>query len=224
MNTENIVTGITEFQGASLLSKKIGSIVWVALRPIINAMGLDLNSQLVKIKKDSRFNCRVIPMVGTDGKNRDMMSLDAYQIPAFLYSINPNKVRKDLRERIITFQAETFKAINDYWNKGEAKRNHHVVIGYKSQIVQHNTKIRKLEDAIEVLKGQKALSFKNKDEKLDVIFKRTDELLKRDTNYGEFTSALQSHLRFCREYVDVIRIGGTEFEKFQIKKKPFKIS
>lgn len=111
-----IETEIIPYRGMELLTRKVNNIVWVALKPIVNAIGLDWMSQSVKVKNDIRFNYSVIPMVGADGKNREMLSLDAYQIPAFLYSINPNKVRKDLRETIISFQNETFKVINEYWN------------------------------------------------------------------------------------------------------------
>jgi len=98
------------------------SVVYVAMKPLINGMGLDLNSQFEKLKNDSRFNYGVIPMVGLDGKTREMGSLALDHLPAFLYSINPNKVRKDLRETIIAFQNETFAVINAYW-RGKQKPN-----------------------------------------------------------------------------------------------------
>jgi hypothetical protein len=187
-------------------------------------MGLDLNSQLIKIKNDDRYNYRVIPMVGADGKNREMMSLNAYQIPAFLYSINPNKVRKDLRERIITFQNETFKVINEYWNNGvvvnqkmfQGKSIVHTINGLKSGLAHKDKKIESLLREIEKLNGQRLIPLKNKDEKLEVLFKRSDELLFKKQDYGSLVSSLQSHLKFYMEYIDIVRTSGTKLQQFSI--------
>jgi len=100
-------------------------IVYVAMKPLVDAMGLDWNSQREKAQNDERFNYRLIPMVGLDSKIREMGSLALDHLPAFLYSINPNKVRKDLRDTIIAFQYETFGVINAYWrNKRKAETLH----------------------------------------------------------------------------------------------------
>jgi len=146
--------GIIKYMGVKLLSAldEASGIVYVAMKPIIEGMGLDLNSQLVKMKQDSRFNYGVIPMVAEDGKSRKMGVLALDHLPAFLYSINPNKVRKDLRETIIAFQNETFTVINEYWKRKQTISKRQAISGYKSQIVQHNKKIIFLEGQVATLK------------------------------------------------------------------------
>lgn len=113
----SLQTALIPFQNAKLPTAYDEStgVVYVALKPIITAMGLDAKRQLEKVKNDSRFNYGLMPMVGADGKKREMGALAVDHLPAFLYSINPNRVRKDLRDRIIAFQTETFAVINAYW-------------------------------------------------------------------------------------------------------------
>jgi len=145
--------GIIEFMGSKLLTAcdELSGIVYVAMKPLIIGMGLNWDTQNEKLKNDSRFNYTLMGMVGIDNKNREMGVLAVDHLPAFLYSINPNKVRKDLRDTIIAFQNETFGVINDYWNKKSKTNNRNVINGYKSQIVQHNKKIDFLEDQVATL-------------------------------------------------------------------------
>ncbi len=124
----NLQTALINFQNTQLFTAYDESTgkTYVAMKPLIVGMGLSWASQKEKLDADRRFNCTVISMVGADGKNREMVALETDHLPAFLYSINPNRVRKDLRDRIIAFQTETFAVINAYWRK-------------KTQIVIQNT-------------------------------------------------------------------------------------
>ena len=110
-------TGIIQFHGNELLSvREPNGKIYIAMKPIVEGMGLEWSRQSKKIKEDGRFNCVHKYMVGIDGKNREMLSMEFGSLPAFLYSINPNKVREDLKEKILAFQQETFNVINNYWN------------------------------------------------------------------------------------------------------------
>jgi len=95
--------------------------VFIAMKPLIEAMGLNWKSQSVKLNKDSRYGVIAIPYETASGV-QEMVSLNADHLPAFLYSINPNKVKKELRDKIIAFQNETFAVINSYW-RGKQKHN-----------------------------------------------------------------------------------------------------
>ena len=112
-------TGIIKFHHTELVTAKHNSKIYVAMKPIIEGIGLAWQSQSDKIKGDARYNDIVIPYK-TNGGVQEMLSLPQDQLAAYLYSINPNKVAPHLRETIIAFQKETFNAINDYWNKGYA--------------------------------------------------------------------------------------------------------
>ena len=114
----NLHTALINFQSSKLLTAYDESTgkTYVALKPIVEGMGLDWKSQHKRLQRDSRWGVITLPFL-TRGGTQEMLSLDTDHLPAFLYSINPNRVRKDLRDRIIAFQTETFAVINAYWRK-----------------------------------------------------------------------------------------------------------
>lgn len=63
-----------------------------------------------------------ITSVAEDGKLRGMMCLPLKKLPAWLYSISPNKVAPELREKIIRYQEECDDALWNYWTQGVAER------------------------------------------------------------------------------------------------------
>ena len=169
--------GIIEFMGNKLLTvcDELSGVVYVAMKPLVIGMGLSWSRQKEKIATDTRYAHMYIPFK-TEGGTQEMLSLATNHLPAFLYSINPNKVRKDLRETIIAFQNETFGVINDYWNKKQKKLQHHQIIGYKSQLSQKNKKIEFLEGQVATLKKMA------EPKQATVIEYRDDELFMNDPN------------------------------------------
>ncbi|MDE8035806.1 phage antirepressor N-terminal domain-containing protein, partial [Actinobacillus equuli subsp. equuli] len=45
------------------------------------------------------------------------------KLNGWLFSINPNKVRADLKQRLEEYQEECFLALWDYWTEGVARRD-----------------------------------------------------------------------------------------------------
>ncbi len=111
------------FAGESLITAELNGIVYVAMRPIVEGIGIDWASQLSKLRNtEEKFNCRDIPTVGKDGKVRQMLFLPLKKLNGWLFSINPEKVRADLKDKIIQYQDECFIVLYEYWHKGEAIR------------------------------------------------------------------------------------------------------
>ena len=54
--------------------------------------------------------------------NQDTLCMPVRKLPAFFASINPNKVRPELRDRIRLYQDECDDALWNYWTKGQATR------------------------------------------------------------------------------------------------------
>jgi len=61
-----------------------------------------------------------------DGKKYNMLSMPLRKLPAYMASINPNKVKLELRPTIEMYQDECDDALWDYWNKGKAVNLRHV--------------------------------------------------------------------------------------------------
>jgi ribosomal protein L7/L12 len=111
-----MVTGIIQFQGSSFSTARdeITGVIYLAMKPFVEAIGLSWKAQRVKLNGDNRFSLKEIEYQ-TNGGIQKMLSLATDHLPAYLYSINPNKLKEELKSRIIAFQLETFEVINSYW-------------------------------------------------------------------------------------------------------------
>ncbi|MCI6333527.1 MAG: phage antirepressor N-terminal domain-containing protein [Desulfovibrio piger] len=96
---------------------------YTPMRPIVENMGLDWGSQSVKLNANKeRWTVAIIATVAQDGSEREMLCMPVRKLPSYLNSINPRKVRPELRERIELYQAESDDALWNYWIHGRAER------------------------------------------------------------------------------------------------------
>lgn len=121
--SNQITTQTISFHGSDLITLKVEDVIYTAVKPIVKAMGLDWGGQQQKLSKSNdKFNCRDISMVAKDGKIREMLCMPLKKLNGWLFSINPEKVRADLREKVIQYQEECFEALYNYWHFGKAER------------------------------------------------------------------------------------------------------
>ena len=90
---------------------------FVAMRPIVEGMGLNWASQTTKIKSRYASTVAEIATVADDGKNRPMLCLPLRKLAGWLMTIHPNKVRPELRERIVRYQAECDDVLWSHWSQ-----------------------------------------------------------------------------------------------------------
>lgn len=108
-------TAIIPFNSAELVTAKDeNGKIYVAMKPIVEAMGLEWARQNQKISEDERYVHMSIPFQ-TAGGMQEMTCLPLDQLAGWLYSINPNKVKAEVKQTVISFQQETFNVINAYW-------------------------------------------------------------------------------------------------------------
>ncbi|MBV2128142.1 phage antirepressor N-terminal domain-containing protein [Arsukibacterium indicum] len=112
------------FHGTDLITVKDGDAVFVAMMPICKAVGVAWNAQLERIKRHPVLNStiRIIRMVAADGKTRPFSCLPLDMLNGWLFSIDASRVKDGIREKLVRYQAECFKALSDYWVKGKAER------------------------------------------------------------------------------------------------------
>lgn len=114
----------TDFLGQEITLIDNNGVAFVAMREVVEGIGLNWASQSVKLNQNcSKFNCCHIATVAEDGKNREMLCMPIKKLNGWLFSINPNKVRSDLKERLENYQEECFLALWDYWTTGIARRD-----------------------------------------------------------------------------------------------------
>lgn len=95
---------------------------YVAMKPIVEGMGLTWQSQHEKLKQ--RFNSVIMEIVttGKDGKQYSMLCMPLKKLFGWLMTISPNKVKLGLRETIKRYQEECDEVLWQYWTKGVVVR------------------------------------------------------------------------------------------------------
>ncbi|WP_126468246.1 phage antirepressor N-terminal domain-containing protein [Pragia fontium] len=109
------------FHGASLFLTKYNDEPYVPMKPVVEGMGLDWKSQHAKISQ--RFSKGMVEItIPTKGGDQLMSCLPLRKLPAWLYSIQPNKVKAEIRDKVLQYQEECDEVLWQYWTKGEAKK------------------------------------------------------------------------------------------------------
>lgn len=110
-------TTVVRFNDANLVTANIDGIKYVAMRPIVEGIGLDWATQLRKLKKSfKKHGCSHMP-TPTNSGYQDMLYMPLNKLNGWLFSVNPEKVRPELKDTIIQYQEECFVALHDYWSQ-----------------------------------------------------------------------------------------------------------
>lgn len=111
------------FHGDEIISFQANGEPHVAMRRIVENLGLGWGSATQKLRaQQAKFDCSDIVTLDAAGRRIEMLAMPASKLPLWLATINPNKVRADLRARVELYQAESAIALHDYWTKGVAVR------------------------------------------------------------------------------------------------------
>jgi hypothetical protein len=111
------------FHGDEIVSFQTDGVRAVAMRRMVENLGLSWGSASQKLQRQrGKFSCFDIETTGADGKRYLMLAMPVEKLPLWLATINPNKVRADLRPKIELYQSESAIALHDYWTKGVAVR------------------------------------------------------------------------------------------------------
>lgn len=95
------------FRGDKLTLIWQGEEPYVAIRPICERLGLDPKNQRARIQTpESGFSWGVITSTGRDGKGYEMLCLHAVDLPLWLASISPAKVKPEVREALMAYRTE----------------------------------------------------------------------------------------------------------------------
>lgn len=116
---------------------------FVAMKPIVTNMGLDWKSQYVKLIERFGSTMVEITTVAEDGKLRGMSCMPLRKLPAWLYSISPNKVKPELRDMVIRYQEECDDALWAYWTQGSAQRPGTTAVTQRIALSRHRLALAK---------------------------------------------------------------------------------
>jgi hypothetical protein len=114
------------FHGETLMMIDHDGEPFAAVKPACENLGLAWQPQQRKLDANKdRWTVTMMVIVSADGKHREMLAMPLRKFPAWINSIEPRKVKPELRAKLELYQNESDDALWDYWTKGQASRGHH---------------------------------------------------------------------------------------------------
>ncbi|MGA6580583.1 phage antirepressor N-terminal domain-containing protein, partial [Providencia sp. NPDC089923] len=118
MNTISTIN--VPFHGNNLCIVNHDGRPYVPMKPIVEGMGLSWEPQLRKLNQ--RFAKGMIKMViPSIGGAQETVCLAMHKLTGWLFSIMPNKVKPEIRDKVIQYQEECDDVLYEYWTTGEVK-------------------------------------------------------------------------------------------------------
>ncbi|PAV01587.1 hypothetical protein CBG25_15820 [Arsenophonus sp. ENCA] len=109
------------FYGDDLYVVNYNNEPYVPMKPIVEGMGLAWQSQFEKLKQ--RFSKGITEIViPTKGGQQSMICLALRKLAGWLATISPNKVKSEIRDKVIQYQEECDDVLYEYWTTGEVKK------------------------------------------------------------------------------------------------------
>ncbi|HFG5554021.1 TPA: phage antirepressor N-terminal domain-containing protein [Salmonella enterica subsp. diarizonae serovar 61:z52:z53] len=108
------------FHGAELYVVNHNGEPYTPMKPIVEGMGMDWASQFTKLKQ--RFAKGIVEIaIPSVGGMQTMICLALRKLNGWLQTISPNKVRPEIRDKVIQYQEECDDVLYEYWTKGKAE-------------------------------------------------------------------------------------------------------
>lgn len=139
------------FYGNSLFVVEHNGEPYTPMKPIIDGMGMDWASQFTKLKQ--RFKTSIVKItmqLPGDNQRRDIICLALRKLAGWLQTISANKVRPEIRDKVIQYQEECDDVLYEYWTKGEVNNPR------KKTTVDERTPLR---DAVNMLVSKRHMMY-----------------------------------------------------------------
>lgn len=150
-----VLTINVPFHGSELYVVNHNGEPFTPMRPIIDGMGMDWASQFTKLK--SRFAKGVVEItIPTAGGVQKMLCLALRKLAAWLNTISPNKVKLEIRDRVIRYQEECDDVLFEYWTKGQVTNPRKATNSKTKTTSDDRTPLR---DAVNMLVSKKHLLY-----------------------------------------------------------------
>jgi len=90
----------------------------VPIKPICEALGIDVDSQRKKIIEDEIIGPVTVlsTATGSDGKQYDMLTIPFRYVFGWLFTINPKNVAPDAKEKVLRYRKECYDILFSYFS------------------------------------------------------------------------------------------------------------
>lgn len=118
-----ISTQTISFNNQSLITVEQNGNHYVAMKPICENIGLAWEPQVLRIKRDEVLSQGMIVMIiPTNGGNQNMICLPIEYLNGWLFGIDINRCKPEIRDTLIKYKKDCYQALHDYWFNGKAER------------------------------------------------------------------------------------------------------
>ncbi|EPP6705431.1 phage antirepressor N-terminal domain-containing protein [Providencia rettgeri] len=193
MNTISTIN--VPFHGNNLYVVNYNGQPYVPMKPIVDGMGMDWASQFTKLKQKFSSTIAEITMVAEDGKERNMICLALRKLAGWLHTISPNKVKPEIRDKVIQYQEECDDVLYEYWTTGEVKAKH------KSTVQERNP----LKNAVNLLVSKKG-----------IMYPEAYSLVHQQFNVSGIDELTADQIPMAVEYVHKLVMEGEYIPKQQL--------
>ncbi|OOF80817.1 phage antirepressor N-terminal domain-containing protein [Rodentibacter caecimuris] len=112
-----------QFHNQSLVTLEQNGIYYTAMKPICENIGLNWASQYQRIQRDEVLNQGIVIITTpTNSGEQQMLCLPIEYLNGWLFGIDINRCKPEIRETLIMYKKECYQALHDYWFKGKAER------------------------------------------------------------------------------------------------------
>ena len=113
--------------------------VFVALRPMVEAMGLDWSGQLQRLRRDPILSegVGVMPTPRGYGAGQEVVCLRLGLVNGWLFTIDAARIRdEEVKARVLMYQRECYDVLHRYFAKGaQPEASSELTLGEKRQLV-----------------------------------------------------------------------------------------
>lgn len=108
---------ISRINGVDIVTVERDGEIFVPIKPICEAIGIDVESQRDKIQADEILSSTAVlsPAVASDGKEREMFCLPLKYVYGWLFTINPKNVAPEAREAVTRYRRECYDVLYEHF-------------------------------------------------------------------------------------------------------------
>ena len=93
---------------------KLGHRCWVSVKKVCENLGIDFSGQYKKLKSEAdSYEAKFID-VKTNGGVQKVFCIPLSKLNGWLFTINPNRVKPETKEKLIAYKKEAFEVLYDH--------------------------------------------------------------------------------------------------------------
>lgn len=102
-----------DFEGDALTVAMVEGIAYVALRPMVDSLGLDWSGQYRRMMRDTVLSWHIVPLImcANDRKWRKMIALQLEYVPGWLFGITPSRIKPELEQKLTLYREHCFRVL-----------------------------------------------------------------------------------------------------------------